>query len=104
MKESINLFDEEGWQPAKEYPENTRKKILREKNGEKTILLNLPKNFSMPAHSHIAGEQHIVLKGSYKSDGEIYETGTYRTIEPHANHGPFESEEGALVLVIWNQV
>ena len=102
MKKTISLHDEEGWQSASEYPERTRMKVLRDDNGAKTVLLSLPEKFSMPAHSHITGEQHIVLKGAYTSDGKRYEEGTYRFIDAHEDHGPFESDEGALILVIWD--
>ncbi|GEM_PF-5274451 len=47
MKKSINLFDEKGWQSAAEYPENTRKKILREKSCKSTIFL-LSRNCTGP--------------------------------------------------------
>ncbi len=56
----------------------------------------------MEPHSHITVEQHIVLSGSYTNGGLEYPTGSYQIFSAHENHGPFESKEGALVLVIWD--
>lgn len=102
METTMNLFDEKGWQTATEYPEKTRIKVLRDEKGAKTVLLRLPEKFSMSAHSHVTGEQHIVLKGGYTSEGRHYGEGTFRFINAHEDHGPFKSEEGALVLIIWD--
>ena len=102
MKEYVNLFNDSDWEDASEYPHGTKQKILRDDNGAKTILLKLPENFYMPAHSHITVEQHFILSGQYKSDGKIYKEGTYQIINAHENHGPFESANGALILVIWD--
>ena len=82
----INLFDQRNWEEAENYPEGTLKKTLRDDNGDRTILLKLPKGFKMESHSHITTEQHFVLKGEYISE----------------DHGPFRSKNGALVLVIWD--
>ena len=102
MKDIINLFDDLNWIAADNYPDGTFKKILRDEDNTKTILLKLPKHFKMNAHSHVTTEQHIVLKGAYTSDGKTYSSGSYRIITAHTNHGPFESKEGALILVIWD--
>ena len=102
MKNIMNLFDEENWVKADNYPEGTLKKTLRDEKNSKTILLKLPKGFKMKPHSHITVEQHIVLSGSYTSGGLEYPTGSYQIFSAHENHGPFESKEGALVLVIWD--
>ncbi len=102
METTINLFDDSGWQDAREYPAGTRKRILREEKGIKTVLLKLPKGFYMKLHAHITAEQHVILKGEYISEGKIYHEGTYQSFRAHENHGPFESKHGALLLVIWD--
>ena len=102
MKEQINLFDHANWQEASEYGSGAKKKTLRDENGAKTILLRLPKNFHMDAHTHVTTEQHFIIKGKYKSEGKTYNKGTYQIFQPHENHGPFESKKGALVLVVWD--
>jgi anti-sigma factor ChrR (cupin superfamily) len=100
MKEQMNLYDDAHWQYASEYGNNAQKKTLRDENGKKTILLKLPENFYMADHTHITAEQHFILRGKYKSEGKIYQEGDYQIFNAHENHGPFESEKGALVLII----
>jgi len=102
MVTSTNLFEDIKWQDATEYAAGTKKKVLRDQDGAKTILLKLPQGFYMAPHSHITAEQHILLKGEYISDGKLYSTGTYQKFEAHEEHGPFESKNGALVIVIWD--
>ena len=102
MEKPINLFDDSGWQDAREYPAGTRKKVLRAEQGMKTVLLKLPEGFYMTSHAHVTAEQHVILKGEYISEGKLYHEGTYQIFKAHENHGPFESKHGALVLVIWD--
>ena len=101
MENCINLYNDSTWQDASGYPSGTGKKVLYDEKGVKTVLLKLPEGFYMEAHSHIYAEQHIILKGEYISEGKIYKEGTYRRLNAHENHGPFESKKGALILVIW---
>ncbi len=102
MKKLMNLFEESNWEDAAGYPEGTKRKVLRDENNRKTVLLKLPKGFSMGAHSHITTEQHFVLKGEYSSDGEVYPVGSYQIFSAGDEHGPFKSENGALILVVWD--
>ncbi len=102
MVSSANLLKTIKWEDATEYANGTKKKVLRDDNGAKTILLKLPQGFSMPLHSHVTTEQHIILDGNYISEGKIYKTGTYQRFDAHEEHGPFESKNGALIVVIWD--
>ncbi len=102
MKKLINLFEDSNWEDANGYPKGTKRKVLRDESDKKTILLKLPKGFNMSAHSHIVTEQHLVLEGSYSSDGENYPVGSFQIFAAHDEHGPFVSENGALILVIWD--
>ena len=104
MKKFINLFEDSNWEDANGYPEGTKRKVLRDEDTRKTILLQLPKGFKMGSHSHITTEQHFVLKGEYSSDGEVYPVGSYQMFSAHDEHGPFVSKEGALILVIWDSL
>jgi len=99
-----NIYDTKGWEKDEGYPAGTKVKTLRDENGTKTILLKLPRDFRMDAHTHIYNEQHLVLRGEYKSEGKVYPKGSYRIIHAHKNHGPFTSKNGAIVLVIWDPV
>ena len=102
MQSAINIFDADGWESSHHYPAGTMQKVLRDEAGGKTILLRLPAGFRMSSHAHVAAEQHIVLEGSYASEGRIYAKGSYRLIQGHEDHGPFESEKGALILVVYD--
>ena len=103
MKKSANLFNDELWENTKDYPDGTKQKVLRDDaNNGKTVLLKLPAGFHMAPHSHITTEQHFVLDGQYTSDGVAYSKGAYKIHFSHEEHGPFESENGALILVVWD--
>ncbi len=104
MKDYLNLYDDKNWEDAPEYFDGTKRKILRDEDGFRTVLLKLPKGFSMKPHSHLVTEQHFVLKGEYMSDGKLYKEGCYQLFKPGDVHGPYESKNGALVLVIWDPV
>ena len=104
MESIKNIYDELHWDEAKGYPIGTRMKTLRDENGHKTVLLKLPKGFSAQPHSHIFDEQHLIISGEYESEGEVFSSGSYRVIHAGNDHGPFTSQNGALVLVIWDQI
>ena len=102
MKELSSNYEDMVWEEAPGYPSGTKIKVLREHSGAKTFLLKLPEGFDMEAHCHTAvTEQHFVLEGEYKSDGRAYSRGAYRLIPGGVTHGPFTSEDGAMILVIW---
>ncbi len=102
MKNFVNLFQNADWADAGNYPEGTKIKVLRDEDSFRTVLLKLPKGFKMGSHSHISTEQHFVLKGQYSSDGNNYPEGSYQIFSSGDEHGPFESENGALILVVWD--
>ncbi len=104
MENLMNLFDDLNWEEANEYFNGTKRKILRDENGCRTVLLKLPKNFYMAPHSHIITEQHFVLKGEYTSKGKNFSAGSYQVFSKGDDHGPFESKNGALILVIWDPI
>lgn len=104
MKENINLFEDKNWEEAKNYPSGTKRKVLREDENGRTILLKLPQNFYMPPHSHVVTEQNFVLEGEYISNGKMFSKGSYQMFLPHDEHGPFESKNGALILVVWDKL
>jgi len=105
MKNLLNLYDELNWETAPGYFEGTKRKVLRDDaNKGQTILLKLPEGFYMAPHAHIVAEQHFVLKGEYQSGGENYPAGSYQISLSGDEHGPFESKNGALILVIWDPI
>ena len=102
MKNLMNLFEDAAWENADGYPKGTLQKVLRNDDFGKTILLKLPKNFFMEPHSHISTEQHIILDGEYLSGEKKFKKGCYQIFKPGDEHGPFESKNGALIIVIWD--
>ena len=91
------------WQDAGvAYPSGTKIKVLRDDDDGRTIILQLPKGFKIEGHTHIKNEQHYVLKGQYEMDGQVFREGTYQLIHSQMTHGPFTSETGAEILVIWH--
>ena len=102
MKELKNLYDELNWEYADGYSDGTMKKVLRNDENGKTILLKFPAGFYMDPHSHITTEQHFIIDGEYLSRGKKYPAGSYQIFSVGEEHGPFESKEGALILVVWD--
>jgi anti-sigma factor ChrR (cupin superfamily) len=102
MQKQFNLFQNDNWEEAPGYQKGTMRKVLRDENGGKTILLKLPAGFYMAPHSHITTEQHFVLEGEYESNSLIYSSGSYQIFAPGDEHGPFSSEKGAIILVVWD--
>lgn len=103
MLDMIVNCNEMEWQDADDaYPKGTKIKVLREDEGGKTVILNLPTGFKMENHSHIKTEQHFILKGQYEMNGKEYKQGAYQLIHAHMTHGPFTSTNGAEVLVVWH--
>jgi len=57
----------------------------------------------MEGHTHIHVEQHFILKGQYEINGQVFSQGTYQLIHTDMTHGPFTSETGAEVLIVWQE-
>ena len=103
LDEIINCNSLE-WQDAKNsFPVGTQIKILRDDEEGRAVILRLPKGFRMEGHSHIRNEQHFILKGQYEMNGKVFSQGTYQLIHKDMTHGPYTSETGAEVLVIWDK-
>jgi anti-sigma factor ChrR (cupin superfamily) len=99
---TVNVNDLK-WSGAAEYPTGTEEKVLSVGGtvAPRTTMLKLPPGWSMESHSHRFTELHDVLKGQLESQGQTYPAGTFRVIPKEVEHGPFGSETGAIVLVIW---
>ncbi|MEJ2051123.1 MAG: cupin domain-containing protein [Calditrichota bacterium] len=102
MEQLITNYEEMDWEEAEGYPIGSQIKILSEHNGARTFILNLPPGFAMDAHSHMYNEQHLVLDGSYIGENVTYRKGAYRYIPKHTNHGPYRSETGVTLLIIYD--
>ncbi len=104
MEEIIINSSDLTWEQADGYPDGTMRKILRRdaEGNPLTVLMKLPEGFAMDDHSHVVAEHHYILEGGYEAKGEHCRAGHYRMIPEHTDHGPFRSENGALVLVLWD--
>lgn len=99
---TVNANDLE-WTGAVEYPPGTEEKVLSLGGSiaPRATMLKLPPGWKMEGHSHRFTELHYVLEGQIESQGHQYPAGTFRVIPKGVGHGPFSSEAGAIVLVIW---
>ena len=99
---SVNVNDI-SWSGAAEYPTGTEEKVLSMGGSiaPRTTMLKLSPGWKMESHSHRFTELHYVLEGQVESQGHKYSAGTFRVIPKGVAHGPFSSETGAIVLVIW---
>ena len=106
MKEVMYNTSEMAWQEAKGYPPGAKIKVLREEGPSqgRTVLLRLPPNWEMEAHSHTTVEQHYILEGEYEIQGKAFVAGSYQLIPRKTDHGPFATKSGAVILVIWDSV
>jgi len=105
MRESYVNTTELKWETASGYPDGTRWKILRRGPNDEvcTAILMLAPGFSVNTHKHLCDEVHYVLRGEYEEGDRHYRAGSYRRIPRNADHGPMQSEEGAVVLVSWER-
>lgn len=99
---SVNANDLK-WSGAAKYPTGTEEKVLciGGSVAPRATMLKLPPGWGMDSHSHRFTELHYVLEGQVESQGHKYPVGTFRVIPKGVDHGPFSSETGAIVLVIW---
>ncbi len=106
MKEIICDTNEMKRATASDHPSGAEIKVLRhgDTSRVRTVLLRLPPNWQMSEHSHTTAEQHFVLEGSYESQGRVFGVGSYRLIPRETEHGPFTTESGAVILVIWDPI
>ena len=104
MIEILLNSDEIEWEETDSYPEGTMRKILRDHEDARSFLLKLPPGFQMDVHTHAYGEQHLVLAGEYEEGGKMFGVGTYHYIPARTDHGPYRSENGAEIMVIWGGV
>jgi len=103
MKGMHAYADDIDWQTAEGYPAGAMQKVLHDgsDSAPRSILLKIESGWTMDRHSHVQAEIHYVLDGGYESHDEVYPAGSFRLIPAHADHGPFTTVGGAVVLVIW---
>ncbi len=68
--------------------------------GCSTALLRYEPGTAIPPHTHTGHEHLLILRGSQSDENGIYHQGTFLINKPAGGHR-VSSEEGCLVLVIW---
>lgn len=103
MTEILLNTNELEWEVSETHPKGTMTKVLRDEGEVRSFLLKLPAGFHMDPHTHTTNEQHFILEGGYETGGWKFGPGTYHFLPAHRTHGPYTSENGAMVLVIWEK-
>lgn len=104
MLDEIINWNDLPWEDATNaYPDGTQIKVLRDDDEGRTVILKLPQGFRLEGHTHIKNEQHFILDGEYEMNGKVFGKGTYQLIHSDMTHGPFTSEKGAEILVVWHK-
>jgi anti-sigma factor ChrR (cupin superfamily) len=91
------------WEESDSYPSGTMVKVLRDEGEVRSLLLKIPPGFRLDPHTHTTSEQHFILEGGYKTGGWEFGPGTYHYLPARKIHGPYTSEHGAVVLVVWEK-
>jgi anti-sigma factor ChrR (cupin superfamily) len=103
MEDLFVRASDQPWEQVSGGPQGMQRKVLRKAadGTPKVALLKLEPGFEMDAHSHSHAENHYVLEGMYETEGTECPSGSYRMVPKHNEHGPFRSQAGALLLVVW---
>ncbi|MBI5118012.1 cupin domain-containing protein [Candidatus Poribacteria bacterium] len=68
-------------------------------SGTYSILLDVPPGATLQQHDEPLNEVFYIIKGTISIEGRQYGEGTYYFTPAGMSHGPFESQEGCLILV-----
>jgi len=83
------------------YPKTTMKIFpSAPESGTYTILLRVPPGAVLQRHEEPLNEVFYILSGTVGIDGKPCREGTYLFTPAGAEHGPFTTEEGCLILVM----
>ncbi len=63
-----------------------------------TTIVSYAANSSFPKHAHPAGEEILVLEGTFSDESGDYSAGMYLRTPPHSSHTPY-SKEGCTIFV-----
>ncbi|KDO31789.1 hypothetical protein SPRG_03709 [Saprolegnia parasitica CBS 223.65] len=64
-----------------------------------TTLVRYAPNSTFPPHTHAAGEEFLVLQGTFRDDVGVYPAGTYVRNAIGSVHAPSIGPDGCLILV-----
>ena len=69
-----------------------------EEKGMATSIVRYAPGASFPAHTHSAGEEILVLEGTFADENGTYPAGTYLRNPPGSHHYPY-SPDGCVIFV-----
>lgn len=88
------------WQPFRPGVEIHR--LYGDAHGPSAALLRYQPGTQVPHHDHTGYEHIIVLSGSQRDQHQVYPAGTLTINAPGSDHW-VASDEGCLVLIIWEK-
>lgn len=94
-------FADVAWQPFRPGIEIARL-YGKGDSGPAAALLRYAPGANVPAHHHPGGEHILVLRGSQRDERGTYRAGTLLVHGPGTRHA-VTSDEGCVVLAIWNE-
>jgi anti-sigma factor ChrR (cupin superfamily) len=68
-------------------------------NKTQTTLWRIAPGARVPRHTHSQAEECLVLEGSILHEGVEYRAGDYLLAAPGSRHSPFDSPQGALLMI-----
>ncbi|CCQ74464.1 cupin domain-containing protein [Magnetospira sp. QH-2] len=95
-------WDDRDWEPFREGIEISWVHRPDSEEGPSSAFLRYGPGASVPAHQHPAFEYILVLEGSQTDDNGCHQAGSLVINPPGTGHA-VRSEEGCLVLAIWEQ-
>ena len=93
-------FDANKYIPSPAYGVN---RFMLDRVGEEkaraTTIVEYQPNSKFPMHTHIGGEEFIVLKGTFKDQFGEYPAGTYVRNPIGSEHAPWVDDDGCTIMV-----
>lgn len=104
MTEKILKTAELPWKTLENFPGDVEGIILRQESslGAKTLLVRLKPGMEITPHGHTGIVQHLVISGSYDSNGTHFKEGDYRFFPAHSDLSPISTKTGATILMIYD--
>jgi len=83
----------------KQVIEGVQIKLLRQEGEQKSFLLKMMANSSIPSHAHSKDEESFVIEGSVELEGILCHAGDYHFAQAGSHHQTIRSTQGCTLLV-----
>ena len=106
MDKKVVFTPEMAWTQQNYFPEDIGVKVLREDDacGARTLLVRIPPEGEIPAHSHRGVVQRYVLEGRCEIGEGDFAAGSFSLLPEHCDVGPMKSRDGATVLLVYDPI